>query len=245
MHLRLDFFAGAWLWLMLFVLAGCGPGDTDHAQLPDQQAKATLATAAAAIGPAEVKTFAGSDELSVGGPLASIQLRQSDQEKKFLDDFICVDESACFGPKSFERYILTTYPEIARVRFKLPPELAEEDKEDIEHVRQDFRRGLYFAKQIRLADGRTLYDLLVKCSKSISPFNWAQVTWEPGTEKRYIAMQYFPVLRQDATGEPFELQILLKRTEDKIEALSPLFSSSVLREVDFMQKHGVSCWQPQ
>jgi hypothetical protein len=191
--------------------------------------------------PDDVKSFGGAAALPIGGLVASIIVPQAEQEKQFLANFICVDESECFGPKKFEHYILKTYPDIVRVHFKLPPDLADEDKDDVEHTKQDFRRGLYFAKLITLANGQTLFDFLTKCSKTVAPFNWAEKARELGADdKSYLSLQYFPVLVQDSTGDELELNILFKRTGDKIEATSPAFSSSILRDADFMDKHGLS-----
>jgi hypothetical protein len=195
-----------------------------------------------ALGPADVKSFSGSDTLSIGGPLASISVPQSDDEKRLLAEYGCVDEVDCYGRGKFEHFILKTYPDIARVRFKIPPEIVGEEREDIALKRQDFRRGLYFAKRITLANGMTLFDLLTKCSKTVSTFNWAEAAYDSKANEPYFAMQFFPVLRQDATGGEFEADILLDRHGNWITARSPLFSSSILRDSDFMNKHGLSCW---
>jgi hypothetical protein len=195
-----------------------------------------------ALGPADVKSFGGSGSLPIGGPLASISVPQSEGEKRFLAEYGCIDEVDCYGREKFERFILKAYPDIARVRFKLPPEMAGEEKEDIAFTRQNFRRGLYFAKRITLANGMTLFDLLTRCSKTVSPLNWAEAVYDSKTNEPYFPMQFFPVLRQDATGDEFEADILLDRRGNLITARSPLFSSSVLRDSDFMNKHGLSCW---
>ncbi|MDF2435292.1 MAG: hypothetical protein JWP44_4923, partial [Mucilaginibacter sp.] len=118
--------------LALSVVVGCGGGNSQqptHAAHPSasSEGESKIADVEAALGAADVKSFGGSDKLPIGGPLASIKVRQSDEEKHFIDGYICVDESECFGPQRFERYILARYPEIARVQFRLPPDLAHED----------------------------------------------------------------------------------------------------------------------
>jgi hypothetical protein len=245
---RLPRFAvAAALAIGLLGVTGCAPDNQTSRARPqeasDRHGPPTVEGAEKALGSPEVKTFGGSDKLPIGGPLASITLPQSDREKQFLKDFGCFEESECFTRSKFERYFLALYPDIARVHFKLPSELAGDDKEDIEYMKENFRRGLFYAKQIKLADGRPLFDLLTKCSKTVSPDNWAEVTYDPGSEQRHVVMQFFPVLRQDATGNDFELQILLDRKGDTIEARSPAFSSSILRDANFMEKHGVSCYR--
>jgi hypothetical protein len=235
---------GIWALPLTIIVTSCGQGDAPPATAPDPQATPGNAAAGSIsqlekrLGPADVKTFGGSDKLPIGGPLASISIPQSENEKQLLAQFGCYDEVDCYGPKHFERYILKTYPDVGRVRFKLPPDIAGE----AEYRKQDFRRGLYFAKLITLANGQSLYDFLTKCSKTVSSLNWAEMARDAKTDKTYFAMQYFPVLRQDASGDEFELDILLNRFGDRIDATSPAFSSSVLRDADFMTKHGVSCW---
>lgn len=172
--------------------------------------------------------------------LASFILPQSDIEKKLLADLVCVDESECYGFKRFDRDVLAQYPEISAIKFKVDPDL-KGDAEAIAASRQDFHRGLYFAKQITLADGETLFQLLTSCAKPIAPPSGAQLDiTDPKNVK--IAMQFFPVFKT-TTGEDFEMQILLDRQGEKIMARSPLFSTTILRYPNFMQRHGLKCWR--
>jgi len=228
--------------ILFIAVASCGQEAPVHNAQREAQPADHIKAVDQALGPADVKSFGGSDTLSIGGPLASISVPQSDDEKRFLAEYGCNDEVDCYGREKFERFILKTYPDIARVRFQVPPEMVGEEKEDIALKRQDFRRGLYFAKRITLANGMTLFDLLTKCSKTVSSFNWAEAFYDSNSNKPYFPMQFFPVLRQDASGGEFEADILLDRRGNWIRARSPLFSSSILRDSDFMNKHGLSCW---
>ena len=226
------------------VVGACNPDPgkaiTNEVRGADGQGK--IAEVEKQLGPDDVKSFGGSDHLPIGGPLASIDFLPSHDEARFLAEYGCVDEVDCYGRGKFDRYIVKTYPDIANVRFKIPPDIEQEQKEDIAFTKQNFRRGLYFAKLIKLADGTTLFDFLTKCSKTVSPFNWAEAVYDSKTEKPYFPMQFFPVLRQDATGEEFEADILLDREGNSVTARSPAFSSSILRDADFMTKYGLSCW---
>jgi hypothetical protein len=172
---------------------------------------------------------------------ASITVPVPQEERNFMNDQICVDESACFGPKRFDKYIVAKYSDIAKIRY-LPPRDAPLERGEIAVMREDFRRGLYYAKLIPLANGQSLFDFLTKCSKRLSPFNWAQIAFEPKTGRPYIGMQYFPVLKRRGTGEEFEMQILLDRRGDTIAARSPFFSANVLRYSNFLDRHGLECW---
>ncbi|WP_458763548.1 hypothetical protein [Cupriavidus basilensis] len=188
----------------------------------------------------DIKAFTGKDQLVVGGAIASITLPQSDDEKRLINEGFCVDETECYGVNKFDRYLLTKYPDIKKIRY-IPTKDLQEDKEGLEQRKLDFRRGLYFAKEIKLANGQTLFDFLKNCSKSISPYNFAEIAYQE--QKLLISMQFFPILRKKASGEAFEEQILFDRRGDTIQARSPWFSTSILKSPDFMGRHGLECWR--
>ncbi|WP_244102160.1 hypothetical protein [Burkholderia ambifaria] len=168
-----------------------------------------------------------------------VKLAQTPEEKRFLDDAGCFDD-ACFTAEKFDRFIVKKYPDIAKIHFRVSKDL-EGDKDTIADARMDFRRGLYFAKQIRLADGESLFDLLSKCSHSFDPNNVAQLAFDPKTDKRFIFMQYFPVFVQKGTGKNIDLNLLWDRVGDELRARSPFFSTHVLIDSDFLAMHGIDC----
>ena len=90
------------------------------------------------------------------GILASVDVEQSDDEKKYLADFPCIDESECYGSRKFDSYILSKYPDIKKIQFNPSTETTEEDKKTSADSELAFHRGLYFAKQIQL---RAFYQL--------------------------------------------------------------------------------------
>src|ERR1700729_2000944 len=141
---------GVAILVIQVAVVACSQDNPDAARQkgspPDADTPSNIEQIEKQLGPADVKSFGGSDELPIGGPLASISIPQSGDEKRFLADFGCVAEVDCYGPIKFERYILKTYPDIRKIRFKLPPDLADEDEADVIYTKQDFRRGLYFAK---------------------------------------------------------------------------------------------------
>ena len=227
------------------ILGACG----ERSQPPAQQISPAQLTqeesqkqvADLGLSKEDTKAFAGSDKLIIGGNVAEITLPQSEDEKRLFADYSCQDESECYGVYKFDKYIVSKYPEIAKIKFRPPKDIAD-DKETAAYTRLDFRRGLYFAKEIKIADGTTLFDFLTKCSKNVSPLNWAEMAYD-SNQKLYIGMQFFPILRQKGTGKEFEVDILLNRYGDRIEARSPLFSTSILKYGDFMERHGLECWR--
>lgn len=173
--------------------------------------------------------------------LATVKFAQSSDERKFLSDQTCLDETSCYGPKRFKHFILKTYPDIAQIKFEADTESGD-DRETVDMNRQYFVQSLYFAKRIRLADGQSLFDFLRTCSKVISRLNAAQENFDGSNQTGYFDLQYFPVLRSLDTGREVELQLLYDRRGDHLIARSPFFSSNALRARDFLLRHRVECW---
>jgi hypothetical protein len=169
----------------------------------------------------------------------TVKLAQTAEEKRFLNDAGCFD-GACFTVEKFDRFIVKKYPDIAKIHFRISKDL-EGDKDAIATARMDFRRGLYFAKQIQLADGESLFDLLAKCSHSFDPNNVAQLAFDPKTNKPFIYMQYFPVFLQKGTGKNMDLNLLWDHVGDELRAQSPFFSTHALVNSDFLVMHGIEC----
>ncbi len=117
------------LTLIASALGGCdtNPGKPAADAVPTNDAQTKIAEFESQLGPNDVKSFGGGDHIPIGGPVASTGLLPSKDEAQFLAEYGCVDEVDCYGRGKFDRYIVKTYPDIARVRFKLPPELADDE----------------------------------------------------------------------------------------------------------------------
>ncbi|CAE6784463.1 hypothetical protein R69658_04228 [Paraburkholderia aspalathi] len=191
------------------------------------------------------KEFTGLPSTDAEWPkVASASLPVSDDEKTFLADRTCLDESSCYGPGRFKRYILKMYPDIAHVKFV--PDRSEEDDEDTLALRrQFFVQSLYFAKQIQLANGQSLFDFLRNCSKRVSWLNAAEETDDSKTRASYFDLRYFPVLRSRQTGREVEMNMVFDRRGNQLIATSPFFSSNALKEPDFLARHELECWPKQ
>ncbi|MFL9993063.1 hypothetical protein PQR34_19575 [Paraburkholderia sediminicola] len=191
------------------------------------------------------KEFTGLPSTDAEWPtVASASVPVSDDEKRFLADRTCLDESSCYGPRRFKRYILKRYPDIAHVKFA--PDRSEDDDEDTLALRrQFFVQSLYFAKQIQLANGQSLFDFLRNCSKRVSWLNAAEETDDSKTRASYFDLRYFPVLRSRQTGREVEMNMVFDRRGNQLIATSPFFSSNALREPDFLARHELECWAKQ
>lgn len=208
---------------LVIALSGCDSG-TSNAQSDTPAISATEASAASeANWPKSV----------------TVKLAQTPEEKRFLADARCFDD-ACFTAEKFDRFIIKKYPDIARIHFRVS-EAFDGDKDAIASARMDFRRGLYFAKQIKLANDESLFDLLSRCSHSFDPNNVAQLAFDPKTDKPFIYMQYFPIFLQMGTGKNVDLNLLWDRVGDELRARSPFFSTNVLAHSDFLAMHGMEC----
>ncbi|TKC83449.1 hypothetical protein FAZ69_23455 [Trinickia terrae] len=171
----------------------------------------------------------------------TIVLPVSEDEKRYMADYVCLDESECYGPKRFQRYIFKRYPGLARVQYHPLLEDAS-DSELVSNRKENFFQSLYFSKQIQLANGQSLYDFMRSCSRGFTALDAAEVGYDEKMKAPYFDLQYFPTLRRADTGEPIELQILFERRGDKLIARSPFFTSNALRYSDFLRRHNVTCW---
>ncbi|MFZ6709760.1 hypothetical protein [Undibacterium sp. TC9W] len=75
-----------------------------------------------------------------------LNVPMADSEKKFVQDAVCIDDSACYGNKSFERDIYKEFPELK----VLHPRIKEASRTDSAGFKNQFHeilRGLYFAKK--------------------------------------------------------------------------------------------------
>ena len=116
---------------------------------------------------------------------ASIVVTQTEEEKRFLGSHGCTDDVDCYGPKKFEKDMKRRYSDIGKYKFRPWSDL-NGDREETEIKRQDFVRGLYFAKQITLANGQTLFEFLTKCSNGQSPLNSAEFAYQPISHEPYF-----------------------------------------------------------
>ncbi|SOT45078.1 conserved hypothetical protein [Burkholderia cenocepacia] len=175
--------------------------------------------------------------------VATVALNQSDFEKRYLADQTCLDETECYGPNRFERDIVKRYPDIAKIRYR-PVQDEADDAGTVAMRREQFVHGLYFAKQIKLANGQTLFDFMRTCARGFTSLDGAESAYDSKNGTSYFDLRYYPTLRRVDTGEPIELQILFERRGDKLVAQSPFFTTNALRYTDFLQRHNVKCWNP-
>lgn len=141
--------------------------------------------------------------------------------------------------EEFDKFIFEKYPELKKVKF-IPDDEMNSDTETLEAYKSDFYRGLFFAKQIKLADGRMLFDLVAKCGGNLQAPSGAQRSADGST---YFSIQFFPTFKALGKKGSFEEQILLERVGDQIKARSPLFSSAILTKADYMKIFGVECYK--
>lgn len=232
------------LAIVAISVTGCGNDDAGSSQeksasnLPVNEKLESMR----ATSPAVASLLAGSGAYAdaTGWPQAAlVKMSQADEEKRYMQDVRCFD-SACFNAEAFDKFIVKTYPDVAKARFK-PWDTIADDKGLIADARMDFRRGLYFAKRIRLADGSSLFDLLAKCSRTLDRHDAAQFGTLADGKTPYIDLQYFARFRQTDTGEDVDMQILFDRVGDDLRARSPFFSSSIVLTKDFMSVHHLEC----
>ncbi len=229
------------------IVASCMSGkSSDKAIGEGKSTDSAIGSAASAAMAQMPATFSGlpSAPAAENWPkVAEIDLPRSADEKLYLDGGRCFDESECYGAKRFRKYIFKRFPDLARVSYRASKEEAS-DRELVENRKESFFQGLYFAKQIQLANGQSLYDFMRLCARGFTAMDGAEWAWDLADPNKgaYFDIQYFPTLKRIDTGELVELQILLERRGDKLVARSPFFSTNALRYPDFLQRHNVTCW---
>lgn len=223
--------------------AGCGDKKAVEPDQTSAEGSAAVVNHESLLRPEDARGLAGSEAVAVGRPEATASVTRSSAERKLVDDFPCPDGAECFGEEGFYRAAKAQYPDIARVPFR-PDDAMKSDPDTEAMYRNAFRDGLYFAKQIKLADGQSLFDLISRCSKGFTAVDGATLTTGAGTDRTpYWDMQFFPVFLQRGTGKDIEMQVLLERHGDTVSAKSPWFSANILKYDDFMRRHGIECWQ--
>ncbi|MFM0741811.1 hypothetical protein PQQ51_31660 [Paraburkholderia xenovorans] len=210
--------------------------DKDSVQRTEQEASESTAVAELP------QAFTGVSPTEKQWPtVASITVPVSSDERKYLRDMTCLDETECYGDTRFERYIMRTYPDLKKIRFIRGNDMSNDDEETVRMMRQQFIQGLYFAKQIKLANGQSLFDFMQSCSGGFRPNDSAESDYDSKNHLEYFSLQYFVRLRQLSNGRPLELDLLFDRRGDQIVANSPFFSSNALRYADFLARHHVEC----
>jgi len=154
-------------------------------------------------------------------PVVTVKLPQSAEEKHFLDDN---DDEA------FDRAILKANPDIRRAPFK-PDGAVVDDKDTTNMYRLSYHRGLYFAKQIRLADGSTLYDFLANCARTFNYLDGADRGAVEG-DMSHLDLRYYAVLRRRDTGADIEVTLSFDRAGDEVRGTTG-WAQHALRDADF------------
>ena len=226
------FVGGAGLAVILIVLGNALKADEPKPAAPPADASASVVgqKLEGNMSKEDIKAFSGADHIVPGGALASVTVPVTPEEAAFIDDR---------DGSKFLRYIQKRYPDVLRVKFR-PTAAISEDRDTLAMYREHFYMGLYFAKQIQLADGQSLFDFLVKCSQKMDPLNSAELGFDKDG-KMYFDMQYFPVLVHQGSGKLDDMNVIFERHGDVITARSPFFSSSILKSADYLSRHGLAC----
>lgn len=148
-------------------------------------------------------------------------------------------ESPADGWELLQKHALKTYPDIKAVRVPKMPGVVPGDTETVRLNRQYFQIGLFFAKQIKLADGQTLFNFMTRCSGGMDAANGASIGFDK--QKPYIHLQFFPKLRRAHSGEPTELNLIFRRDGATIRPESEFFSTNILTDQNYLQRHDVKC----
>ncbi|MFZ6709761.1 hypothetical protein [Undibacterium sp. TC9W] len=95
---------------------------------------------------------------------------------------------------------------------------------------------------MKLANGQNLYDFLIQCSGPWDINNRAEFDFDSKQNQSYFYLQYFPKLRKTVDSQPIELNLVFDRRGETLVPNSMAFSTHVLNSKDFLNKHGLKCW---
>lgn len=186
-----------------------------------------------AAAPASETTAAPTPQTQVG----TLTLAQTAEEQQLLRGFV---QSRNEAVQAFDKMLPERFAFIRNTPVPDNPDAAG-DAETITVGRNDFRRGLYFASIIRLANGQTILEFMTQCSKELAITNSAEVSDADAQKGPFVYLQYFPVLKNTDSGAEVQMQLLLDRIGDKVVARSPLFSSDALTKADFLTANHLAC----
>lgn len=162
---------------------------------------------------------------------------QSKEESDYISNvFRCFDsDPQCYGFKKFRAYILSKYPDIAEV--EIPLDGIDSDDEIANERRiEEFLVALYYAKQVEIADGLSMFDFLTTCGVYFSSSNMAQLTQDE-SKNRYMYVQFAVPLRKIQTREPYEEAFVFERKGDKFIVKTRW----AMRFNDAMKFQGLEC----
>lgn len=175
----------------------------------------------------------------VAAPTRPDRLPVTPAEQLFLAAQRC--HPRCAHP-AFWRLATGQYPAIADIPLPRHDLIEASDPVARQLQRDQFRAALFYAAQIRLADGRTLLALESVCAKGWTSTDAA--FGDPGTGSRVtVWLQYYPVFRRARDRRPVEMKILLRRRGDRLEAADNGFAHDLLYRADYLQRHGLVCWR--
>jgi hypothetical protein len=171
----------------------------------------------------------------------SIKIAQTKEEKLYIQDHSCFSDD-CYTYQKFHKFFTTKYPDIQTVKFH-PNKVLKEDKEALNMYKEQFYVGLYFAKQIQLANGQSLFDFLTKCSKNMDSANGAELGIDK-SNNMYLRLAYYPILKTVDTNRTVELSLIFERHGDTvtITSNSDWLAKDNKINPDFMLEHNVMCW---
>jgi hypothetical protein len=170
-------------------------------------------------------------------PPAMLSVTPTPQEAAFLQADGCMQ---CREGDRFHRFIHTD-PDVRKSRIPRNTALADDASLNKKQWVDEVRTAVYFAKQIRLANGTTLFQLIQQCSSGWDSPDTRAVVSRQGKTANGFDIQY--LIRFKKYGQPIGLQMRATfiRRLAHIQADNP-FADALLRDPDFMLANQLRCW---
>lgn len=178
-----------------------------------------------------------SDRYVPPSPPVYVTATPAKEETAFLQAGGCMD---CQEGDRFHRFIHSD-PDVRKSRIPRNSALAGDISQAQRQWVDEIRTAVYFSKQIRLADGQSLFELISHCGKGWdSPASEAVFTPQTAQGAGF-RIEYW--IRFKKYGQPIGLQMHASfiRSGDRLIANSQ-FAESLLRNPQFMPVNQLRCW---
>lgn len=170
-------------------------------------------------------------------PKIAVSVKLSDMDVRYIKGELDED--------SFDRMILKTSPDIGRVKYH---PRADEDRDDIANSKRDFRRALYFAKKIPLANDQTMFDWLKSCPYSMGENMYAsRVPAATGAYESFASnlsfmdATYYPILSMKGDGNKGDISLSWIIYEDGTVKAFTSRASVYLNNPNFETESATDC----
>lgn len=190
-----------------------------------------------------LSTYAADDELQVDQ--IRFNFPAAAEEKQLMNDLWCNDERRCYGEQAFDRFVVSAVKPYRFPDRQLFQRMLVNKAEKKKRILA-FHRAVYFAKQIPIAMGGSLFNFLTKCSRPDAfAQSFARIDFNESTGSKSIQISFFPSFRSTTDNSNTDIEFNFVRIGDEIVAKRDLFTPDILTQKAFLKNYNLKCWTPE